>query len=152
MSLTLARMTDFTRLYIDAWNRHAASDVATFMAPEAVFTDTTLGETFNGPEAIGQWADIMSETFSTDYAFELTNAFQTATDYTLEWTMRGTHDQTSPQLPRTGKRYEINGVSVGRLHDGKIAENRDYWNLAEFLTQVGLMPLPESDALPAAAP
>jgi hypothetical protein len=31
---------------------------------------------------------------------------------------------------------------VGRLVDGKISENHDYWNLAAYLMQVGLMPAP----------
>jgi limonene-1,2-epoxide hydrolase len=37
----------------------------------------------------------------------------------------------------------VPGVSVGRVRDGRIVENRDYWNLADYLQQVGLMPSPE---------
>ena len=39
-------------------------------------------------------------------------------------------------------RFTIWGVSVGRLEGGRIKENTDYWNMVEFLTQVGLMPAP----------
>jgi steroid delta-isomerase-like uncharacterized protein len=125
-------MIDFARRYIDAWNRHRASDIATFMLPDATFTDTTVGETFRGPAEIGHWADLMSETLSSDYAFELTSAFSSPPDIALEWTMRGTHDRASPQLPATGKPFEVHGVSIGRLRDGKIAENRDYWTWPSF--------------------
>jgi hypothetical protein len=34
-------------------------------------------------------------------------------------------------------------VSVGRLNsDGKIVTNRDYWNMADYLMQVGILPTP----------
>ena len=46
-------------------------------------------------------------------------------------------------LPATGRSYRVPGVSVGRVRDGRIVENRDYWNLADYLQQVGLMPSPD---------
>lgn len=141
-------MSAWAQQYIDAWNRHSARDVAGHMTPDAVFVDTTLGETFRGPDEIGHWAELMTETFSSDYRFELTNAIVTQTDFALEWTLRGTHDRASAELPATGKSFAIRGVSVGSLRNGQISVNRDYWNLADFLTQVGLMPQPEAAALP----
>jgi ketosteroid isomerase-like protein len=54
--------------------------------------------------------------------------------------MRGTHDGQTGPVPATGKSYEIHGVSVGTLQGGKIESNRDYWSLAEFLVQVGILP------------
>ena len=56
--------------------------------------------------------------------------------------MSGTNDGADPQhgLPATGHRFEIPGVTIGRMRDGKIAENKDYYNLAGYLMQVGLIP------------
>jgi hypothetical protein len=34
----------------------------------------------------------------------------------------------------------LHGVSVDKLRDGKIVENRDYWNISDFLTQIGVTP------------
>jgi steroid delta-isomerase-like uncharacterized protein len=66
----------------------------------------------------------------------------TGDTYAFEWTMSGTNDRADQQrgLPATGEKYEIPGVSIGRLRDGKIVENRSYWDLAGYLRQVGLMP------------
>lgn len=135
-------MTDWIPGYIAAWNRHSARDVAAHMATEAVFEDVALGQIFRGPQEIGTWATIIAETFSSDYRFELTQAFSTESGFALEWTMTGTHDRESDQLPPTGKRFELRGASVGRLRGGRIAANSDYYNFADFLTQVGLMPQP----------
>jgi steroid delta-isomerase-like uncharacterized protein len=135
-------MTDWVRAYIDAWNHHSARGVAAYMATDAVFEDVALGVTLRGPDDIGKWADMIAETFSSDYSFELTSAITTESGYALEWTMRGTHDRATEQLAATGRRFELRGASVGALQAGKIRENRDYYNFAEFLTQVGLMAEP----------
>jgi hypothetical protein len=37
-------------------------------------------------------------------------------------------------------------VSIGVLENGKIKANTDYWDMAQFLTQIGLMPAPEAAA------
>jgi steroid delta-isomerase-like uncharacterized protein len=135
--------------YIEAWNSHNADRVLSFMAPEALYVDTTLGERLNGHDAIRHFIDSMAETLSTDYRFELTNAFFTDTDYAAEWDMLGTHDRSDGRLPVTGKQFRIHGVSIGKLRGGKIAENRDYWNMVDFLTQIGIMPADQSAPAPA---
>jgi steroid delta-isomerase-like uncharacterized protein len=126
--------------YIEAWNRHSGADVAACTTEDVVFVDLAVGETFHGRAGVAGWVDAATQTLSSDYRFELTNAVATETDYALEWTMSGTHDRSGPQQPATGKAFRVLGASVGRLRGGKIAENRDYWNMADFLGQVGLMP------------
>jgi steroid delta-isomerase-like uncharacterized protein len=59
-----------------------------------------------------------------------------------EWTVSGTHDRSSPELPATGEPFTIRGATIARLRDGKIAYNRDYWDMASFLAQVGILPPP----------
>ena len=127
--------------YGDAWNARDGARVASFMAEEAVYTDIALGESHKGPDAIKEFVDRMLTEFSSDYVFEFPEPVSlTGDSYALEWILRGTHDGANGPLPATGKPFEIHGVSVGRLEDGKIKENRDYWSLGEFLVQVGILP------------
>ncbi len=81
-------------------------------------------------------------TFSSDSTLQVTDAFETPAHYAVEWVMRGTHDGSSERLPAAGRESEVQGVSVGRLEGGLIVENHDYWDLTDFLAQVGLMPQP----------
>jgi steroid delta-isomerase-like uncharacterized protein len=112
------------------------------MAPDAVYQDIPLGQTHRGVAAIAAFVDGMAAGFSSDYRFEPGPVVATDVAYAAEWVMSGTHDRSDGTLPATGKPYRIAGVSVGRLRDGKIAENRDYWDMASFLAQVGLLPQP----------
>jgi steroid delta-isomerase-like uncharacterized protein len=114
------------------------------MTEDVVFTDLALDERFEGPDAVREFVDDVTETLSSDYGFTLGQVVVTDDSYAFEWTMSGTNNQADEKrgLPNTGKRFEIPGVSVGRLRDGKIAENHDYWNMVVYLTQVRLMPAP----------
>jgi hypothetical protein len=43
-------------------------------------------------------------------------------------------------FPATGRPFELSVVSIGRMRAGKIVEHKDYWDLTDYLRQVGLMP------------
>ena len=55
--------------------------------------------------------------------------------------MSGTHEGDTA-IPATHERFSLRGASVGEFKDDKINRNSDYWNMAEFLVQVGILPQP----------
>ena len=143
---------DWAQAYLDAWNAHDSAAVTSFWADDGVYQDFALGERVEGAADVRAFVDAMETGFSSDYRFEPGTVVGDGEGYALEWTMTGTHDNGDPEhgLPATGKTFQIRGVSVGRQENGWIVRNRDYWNLAKFLQQVGLMPGP-GDAGPAGA-
>jgi hypothetical protein len=55
--------------------------------------------------------------------------------------MLGTNDRELRGVPATGRSFRVRGASIGRLDaNGRIVANRDYYNLAELLTQLGMVP------------
>ena len=93
--------------------------------------------------------DFVAEThaMSSNYVVEVVSAQRSGNNYATEWLMGGTHDGPLQLLglPATGKQWRVRGASVGQLNDdGRIKLHRDYWNLAAFLTQVGVLPPPPS--------
>lgn len=42
--------------------------------------------------------------------------------------------------PATGNRFSVRGVSVLELERGKIRRISDYWDMAAFLRQLGILP------------
>jgi hypothetical protein len=45
-----------------------------------------------------------------------------------------------PRLPATGKGFAVRGCTICERKAGKITRNSDYWDMAAFLRQTGLMP------------
>jgi steroid delta-isomerase-like uncharacterized protein len=130
--------------YLAAWNDHDPVAVTDFMTNDVVYTDFGLGEEFKGIEAVREFVEGMELGFSTDYRFALERAIVTPEAYSYEWTMSGTNDCEDVErgFPATGMRFEIPGVSIGVLRNGKIKDNCDYWNMTTYLMQVDLTPEP----------
>ena len=131
--------------YVKAWNSHDGRRVAAFMTPDAVYADLPIASN-QGRDAIAAWIDSLVPTLSSDYIVETTSFIQSGDRYAAESIVRGTHDGSSRELPATGRPFEIHYVSIGELEDGRIRRNTDYWNMVEFLVQIGAMPAPEGAA------
>ena len=126
--------------YLDAWNAHDSAAVASYMADDAVYEDVALGRLLHGPAEIASFVDEATAT-SSDFRFEVVSLFAAGNDYANEWIMLGTNDRGRPGVPATGRSFHVRGASIGKLDaQGRIVENRDYYNLMELLAQLGLAP------------
>jgi len=126
--------------YLDAWNAHDSTAVARYMADDAIYEDVALGRVLRGPSEIASFVEEATRS-SSDFRFEEVSLFMAGNDYANEWVMLGTNDRARPGAPATGRSFRVRGASIGRLDtSGRIIENRDYYNLAELLTQLGLLP------------
>ena len=137
-------MTSWMDDYLEAWNSHDGETVAAFMADDVVYEDLALGQVHKGRTAVIAFVQT-SDHFSSDHRF-ISISQQTSGDrYALEWEMIGTNTGEAAGLPATNKPFRIRGVSIGTLDPArKIKHNRDYWNMADYLTQVGILPPPPS--------
>lgn len=65
---------------------------------------------------------------------------QVASDGVLmyEWTGTGTHEGEFNDIPPTGQELELTGMSKTVIADGKVQEDRIYFNLQELFEQLGL--------------
>jgi steroid delta-isomerase-like uncharacterized protein len=104
--------------------------------------DVALGRVLQGPSEIASFVEEATRS-SSDFRFELVSLLTVGADYANEWVMLGTNDRERPGVPATGRSFRVRGASIGRLDaNGRIVENRDYYNLAELLTQLGILPTP----------
>ncbi len=61
--------------------------------------------------------------------------------YAFEHEGSGTSTTAIGSIPASGRPFVIRGVSLGALSpNGLVQEHRDYWDLADFLRQVGALP------------
>lgn len=60
----------------------------------------------------------------------------------VRWTARGTNTGTGNGIPATGRAVEINGTTLFRLDDGRIAEEWTCANSLGLMRQLGMLPAP----------
>jgi steroid delta-isomerase-like uncharacterized protein len=59
------------------------------------------------------------------------------------WTCRGTHRGHFPGLPATGKTVQWSGMTIYRIVDGKVVEEKGEENVLGLLRQLGVLPQPQ---------
>jgi len=137
--------------YFTAWVRHAqASDPVTgmadrarllaFMDPDIRYEDVPTAQVFTGHHGVlqmGAAALLMAK----DIRFTCISAQQSSNQFAFETETYGTNTGAVGAFPATGKLFVLRGVSVGkRTREGKVISHKDYWDLAGYLRQIGLMP------------
>lgn len=128
----------FARAWTAAWNSHDPDRILTFYTEDAFYEDVPSVENgwdvpMRGHQVI---RDSLVETFEdmSDLKFELVSAFGTGDHLVVEWTMTGTHYREF-----TG-RFTTRAVSIIKLEGNRIAWERDYYDVYQSLTRMGMVP------------
>ena len=56
------------------------------------------------------------------------------------WTAYATHSGDLMGIPATGKNVSFNGMSVGRIEDGKVVEEWTLMDMFSLMQQLGMIP------------
>ena len=72
--------------------------------------------------------------------FTIKDIFGQGDKLVKHWNFRGTHSGEFFGIPATGKAVSLDGVTLVKMSGGKIAEEQDFFDNLDFLTQLGLMP------------
>lgn len=126
------------RDYFASWNSHDIEKIASFFTDDCVYDNLAREQTYRGKDQLKGWAKACFDAIP-DFKMNMTSLFASGDLVACEWVMTGTLTGNSPELPATGKSFSVRGSTIAQLKDGKIQRNADYWDLATFLRQGGLM-------------
>jgi steroid delta-isomerase-like uncharacterized protein len=121
------------------WSAHDMERLLPLFTDDVVYEDVTMGVVNRGIAELRAFGEGFFSGFP-DVTFELQSAFANGTRGGAEWVMRGTHTGDMPGMPRTGKRVKVRGASIFEFRGDRIRRCSDYWDMATFLKQLGLMP------------
>lgn len=124
-----------------ALNAHDAEAAAACFAEDAVFDAHGSGQHAEGRDAVREMTLGLLHMYS-ELRIEKTLLLSDGDRYAAEWVMTGVHTGDVPGLPATGRSFRLFGAGVGEVRDGLIVRADEYWNGADFLTQVGILPPP----------
>lgn len=72
--------------------------------------------------------------------FTIVDAFGQGDKIVKHWNFKGTHTGEFFGIPATGKELNLDGVTLVKMKDGKIAQEQDFFDNLAFMQQLGLMP------------
>lgn len=72
--------------------------------------------------------------------FTVVDAFGQDDRIVKHWRFEGKHTGVFFGIPATGKSVNIEGVTLVKMKNGKIAQERDFMDNLEFMNQLGIIP------------
>jgi steroid delta-isomerase-like uncharacterized protein len=129
----------------DGFNAKDYEGIVALAADDFELMDVGSGEKYSGPEGARRNAEGWLTAFP-DVKVELLNIVSSGDWAVAEAVGRGTHSgpmQTPMgEVAPTGRPMELHFCSIIKVQDGKIVEERDYYDAMTIVNQLGLMPEP----------
>jgi steroid delta-isomerase-like uncharacterized protein len=79
-----------------------------------------------------------------DIKFTMVDVFGQGDKIVKHWNFKGTHSGDFFGIPATGKTVDVHGVTLVKMTDGKIAQERDFMDNMVFMQQLGIVSSPEN--------
>jgi steroid delta-isomerase-like uncharacterized protein len=131
---------DNIKFYSNVWevaiNQGDISILDEAYAPDVVLH--TVPETKGAANAKAYYANYV--TGFSDREFIVKETFAQGNKLTKYWIFKGKHTGDFFGIPATGKTISVEGCTIATIINGKITEERDFFDNLEFLRQLGLMP------------
>jgi steroid delta-isomerase-like uncharacterized protein len=136
----MAEAREIAERYFHSIERGDVAAALACLAPGAEFTNP-LGA-MPVPDGVRAMLDGYVSAFP-DNRFEVKNAVESGDQVVLEGDWVGTHKGPLPlpsgqSIPASGRAVRAPFATVFRVREGRIVSHRSYWDLAGFLTQLGL--------------
>ena len=129
------KSTDLVQNNFAAWNAHDADKVASLYTDDVIYEDVTFGLMARGHAEMRKMA---ADFFASvpDLKLEVVSNTSMGNRGSVEWIFSG----TDVALYKTGKKFSVRGASVYELRGGKFSGNRDYYDSASIMRQLGVLP------------
>jgi ketosteroid isomerase-like protein len=133
------------RKLFDGFNSKDYDAIEALVSDDFELIDVGSGEKYSGRDGARKNAEGWLIPFA-DAEVELLNVVTSGDWAVAEAVGRGTH--TGPmqtpmgEVAPTGRKMELHFCSVVKVQDGKIVEERDYYDAMTIANQLGLMPEP----------
>ena len=122
-----------------AWNSHDIEQVLCFYSSRYVAEDVGQAFLLRGHEGVRAMLENYWQAFP-DLEFTVTDTVIQDSRMTIVWMAEGTHEGTIMNIPPTGHRVAVRGVSIIDVEDGLVVRGQYIWDLAGMLRHMGLLP------------
>lgn len=134
-----ADLATYAETINEAWNSHDIEKVLNFYSSEYIGDDIGRASLLRGHEGLRAMLDVYWKAFP-DLKFAVKDVVIQDSRVAIVWVAEGTHQGTIMNIPPTGHKVEVRGMSVIDVEDGLIVRGQYIWDLAGMLRHMGLLP------------
>ena len=132
-------LATYAEMINEAWNSHDIEKVLSFYSPEYVGDDVGQASLLRGHEGLRAMLEQYWSAFP-DLRFKVISTLVEGDHLAIVWIGEGTHQGTIMNIPPTGHKVEVRGVSIIDVENGKVVRGQYIWDLAGMLRHMGLLP------------
>jgi steroid delta-isomerase-like uncharacterized protein len=125
----------FVQQAFAAWSAQDPDKVVAYYTEDVVYEDVAYGAVNHGRVELRKFAAGFMEAVP-DLKLEMVSSSIHNGHGVAEWVLSG----TDKGLYKTGKKFSVRGASVFEMRGGKCSSNRDFYDLATIMRQVGVLP------------
>jgi steroid delta-isomerase-like uncharacterized protein len=137
----MADNASLARRIHEAWNERNFDEIAAATATEATITIVGSGDTFKGGEGSRAYNKMWADGFP-DGKVTVDRVIDSGDYVVVEFTGRGTHTGTlvtsMGEIPATGRSLTLQLCDVMEFKDGKVQNQRTYFDTGSMMAQLGL--------------
>jgi steroid delta-isomerase-like uncharacterized protein len=134
------------RVFEEVWSQGNLGLVDQLLTPDVVDHDPS-NPGFDGAEGQKRLVTAYQTAFP-DIHFTVEDVIAEGDMAVARWTGTGTNNGNLMDMPATGKRASVTGITLCRLAGGKIAEMWTNYDALGMMQQLGLAPMPGQEAIP----
>ena len=123
------------RLLVECWSADKYNDLPKLFADQCEYIEIPSGRTWNTPDAILGYAEATLSGIP-DCHTKVVSVVANENMAAVEWIMAGTNTVGWPNIPSSGKPFNLKVLSIMEIEDGLIIKNRDYWDVETFIKAV----------------
>jgi len=127
------------RLYDEVWNKRKLDIVAQIISPSHALLDPFASGSQVGPESYRRRVLELTSSFP-DLRFTLDDVIAEKDKVVVLWVISGTHKGDFMNIPPTGKKVSVEGITIHYIRGGKILDSNARWDAMGLLRQVGALP------------
>ncbi|MGH3085896.1 MAG: ester cyclase [Rubrobacteraceae bacterium] len=131
------------RFFVDAFGEGKLEVLDEILAADAVAHDPANPQYTGGSESAKGLVSMYRSAFP-DLRFEIDDMISEGDMVATRWTASGTHEGDLPDIPATGRRSTVSGITIDRFEGGKVTESWTNWDTLGMLQQLGVIPAPET--------
>jgi steroid delta-isomerase-like uncharacterized protein len=127
------------RRFLQVWGQASLDSVDELAAPTLSVFYPLFGTPADGPEAFKQHLMAVHAAIP-DAVMDIEQEIAEGENVVLRWRVRGTHLGAFMSRPPTGKQVTWTGITMYRIVDGKVVEERGEEDTLALVQQLGVIP------------
>jgi steroid delta-isomerase-like uncharacterized protein len=127
------------RFYEEVWNKRRLEVVDELISPSHALNDPDVSGSQTGPELYKRRVVKFTASFP-DLRFTIEDMIAEEEKVVVCWIISGTHKGEFMDIPATGRKISVEGITIHHITSGKILESYARWDALGLMRQLGHVP------------